>query len=124
MPARLPPETTPRLRMREGELLRLLGLAARAGAVVPGSERVRQAVLEGEVRFAVVAADASGHRRDRLVPLLSGHGVPHIVAFDRERIGHAVGRAPLGAVGVTEVTFAERLAVLSADGPSSASEAV
>lgn len=110
--------------MREAELLRLLGLAARAGAVVPGSERVRHAARDGELRFAIVAADTSGHRRDRLVPLLSGLGVPHVVAFDRVRIGHAVGRAPLGAVGITEVAFAERLAVLCGDGPGSANQAV
>ena len=109
--------------MREAELLRLLGLAARAGAVVPGSERVREAARAGELRFAIVAADASGHRRDRLVPLLGGLAVPHIVAFDRARIGHAVGRAPLGAVGITEVAFAERLSVLAGDEAASAHQA-
>jgi ribosomal protein L7Ae-like RNA K-turn-binding protein len=99
--------------MREVELLRLLGLAARAGAVVPGAERVRDAARAGELGFAVVAADVSVYRRDRLVPLLTGLGVPHIVAFDRARIGHAVGRAPLGAIGVTGEAFAGRLAVLA-----------
>lgn len=112
-----------RPRMREAELLRLLGLAARAGAIVPGSERVREAAHAGELRFAVVAADASGHRRDRLVPLLNGLGVPHVVAFDRVRIGHAVGRAPLGAVGIKEVTFADRLAVLAEDDADAANQA-
>lgn len=112
-----------RPRMREAELLRFLGIAARAGAIVSGSDRVRQAARDGELRFAIIAADASHHRRDRLTPLLSGLGVPHIVAFDRERIGYAVGRAPLGAVGVTEVTFAERLALLAGAGSESANQA-
>lgn len=99
--------------MREVELLRLLGLAARAGAVVPGSERVREAARAGELGFAVVAADTSGNRRDRLVPLLEGLGIPYILAFDRARVGHAVGRAPLGAVGVTTAAFADRLVALA-----------
>jgi ribosomal protein L7Ae-like RNA K-turn-binding protein len=89
--------------------LRLLGLAARAGAVVVGSERVREAARAGELRFALVAADTSSHRRDRLVPLLKGMGVPHVVGYDRDRLGEAVGKAPLGAVGVTEQSFADRL---------------
>jgi ribosomal protein L7Ae-like RNA K-turn-binding protein len=104
---------------REAELLRLLGIAARAGTVVPGSERVREAARAGDLRFAIVAADTSGYRRDRLVPLLRGLGIPHIVAFDRDRIGHAVGRAPLGAVGVTEPRLALRLAEIAADGAAS-----
>jgi ribosomal protein L7Ae-like RNA K-turn-binding protein len=99
--------------MREAELLRLLGLAARAGEVIPGAERVREAARAGDVRFAVVAADTSPHRRDRLVPLLRGLGIPHVVAFDRDRIGHSVGRAPLGAVGVTGAAFAGRLCTLA-----------
>jgi ribosomal protein L7Ae-like RNA K-turn-binding protein len=102
-----PPETG-------AELLRLLGLAARAGAVVPGSERVKEAARAGDLRFAIVAADTSGYRRDRLVPLLRGLHVPHVVAFDRDRLGHAVGRAPLGAVGVTNEAFARRLLQLAA----------
>ncbi len=101
--------------MREAELLRLLGLAARAGEVVPGTERVRVAARTGALRFAVVAADVSGYRRDRLVPLLAGLGVPHVVGFDRSRIGHAVGRAPLGAIGVTGEAFAKRLSDLAMD---------
>lgn len=110
--------------MPDADLLRLLGLAARAGALVPGSERVREAARAGELGFAVVAADASGYRRDRLVPLLEGLGIPHIVAFDRARIGHAVGRAPLGAVGVTTASFAERLATLAGQTAGAAEDAV
>ena len=90
---------------------------------MPGSERVREAARAGELRFAIVAADTSAQRRDRLVPLLSGLGVPHVVGLDRERIGYAVGRAPLGAVGVTEVSFAERLALLAGAGSESANQA-
>jgi len=101
---------------REAELLRLLGIAARAGTVVPGSERVKEAARAGDLRFAIVAADTSGYRRDRLVPLLRGLGIAHIVAFDRDRIGQAVGRAPLGAVGVTEPGLAMRLAEIAAAG--------
>jgi len=110
--------------IREVELLRLLGLAARAGAVVPGSERVREAARAGSLRFAVVAADASGYRRDRLVPLLAGLAIPHVVAFDRLRIGHAVGRAPLGAVGITGDAFAGRLAALAGQTAAQAEDAV
>jgi ribosomal protein L7Ae-like RNA K-turn-binding protein len=94
-------------------LLRLLGLAARAGAVVPGSARVREAARAGELQFALVAADTAADRRDRLITLLRGLRIPHMVGYDRDRLGEAVGRAPLGAVGVTAESFAARLVTLA-----------
>lgn len=89
--------------------LGLLGLAARARAVVVGTERVREAVRAGRVRFAVVAADAASGTTEKLVPLFRRAGVPFVRAFDRARLGAAVGRAPASAVGVTEGPLAARL---------------
>ena len=92
--------------------IRLLGLAARAGTVVPGTAQVRQAVRAGRVRFAVVAADASANSREKLLPLLAARRVRFAVAFDREALGRAVGRAPLSAVGLTDERLAARVAEL------------
>ena len=99
--------------MRDPEAaIRLLGLAARAGAVVPGTAQVRQAVRSGRIRFAVVAADASANSREKLLPLLTARRVRFVVALDREALGHAVGRGPLSAVGLTDQRLAERVAEL------------
>jgi ribosomal protein L7Ae-like RNA K-turn-binding protein len=95
--------------------LRLLGLAARAGAIVPGTERVREAVRSGAVYLVIVAADASDNSRDKLDYLLGARGVPCITAYDRAALGGAVGRAPLSAVGVTDRRLAERLWELGED---------
>ena len=89
--------------------LRLLGLAARAGALLPGTERVREAARRGTVRFAVVAADTSDNSNDKLLPLLSKRGVPHVVAFTRAELGAAVGYPPLSAVGITQASLAEQI---------------
>jgi ribosomal protein L7Ae-like RNA K-turn-binding protein len=90
-------------------VLRLLGLAARAGAILPGTERVRHAAGAGPVPFVIVAGDASANSRDKLVPLLRARGVEHVIAFDRDRLGAAVGKAPLSAVAVTSVPLARQL---------------
>lgn len=89
-------------------VLRLLGLAARAGAVVPGTERVREAARDGSLRFAFVAADASANTCGKLLPLLTARGVSHVKRYERVELGAAIGRAPLGAVGVLEPGFAAR----------------
>ena len=89
--------------------LRLLGLAARAGALVYGTQMVRAAVRAGDVVYVVIAADASENSREKLLPLLRARDVAHTVAFDRDRLGGAVGKGPLGAVGVRVASLADRI---------------
>lgn len=97
--------------------LQLLGLATRAGATVPGTERVQAAVRAGEARLVLIAEDLTGTGRDKLVPLVEGREVPHVIRFTRAELGIAVGRSPLAAVAVTERGFADRLkALLDASG--------
>lgn len=92
--------------------LQLLGLAARAGAVVPGTGRVADAVRAGRVAFALVASDLTATGRAKLVPVLEREDVPYRVAFTRAELGRAVGRSPLAAVGVVDPGFGDRLAAL------------
>ncbi len=92
--------------------LRLLGLAARAGALLPGTERVREAARKGSLRFALVAADVSDNSLDKLLPVLRKRRVPHAVMFTRDQLGQAVGKSPLSAVGITHPSFAAKLRAL------------
>jgi len=93
-------------------VLQLLGLAARAGAVVPGTQQVREAIRAGRVRFAIVAADLTATGRDKLVPLLEGREVSYALVYTRAELGQSVGRGPLAAVAVTDAGFARRLRTL------------
>lgn len=96
-------------------VLGLLGMAMRAGAVVPGTERVRDAARSGTLQLAVIAADASGNSRGKLLPLLTARGVSHVIRFNRNELGAAVGRAPLSAVGVLDPALARRLQTVLAE---------
>ena len=89
--------------------LRLLGLAARAGALLPGAERVRVAARTATLRFAIVAKDVSANSLDKLVPLLDARGIPYVRAFTRDELGAAVGKAPLSAIGITDETLSLRI---------------
>jgi ribosomal protein L7Ae-like RNA K-turn-binding protein len=96
--------------------LSMLGMATRAGAVVPGTERVREAARGGSLRFAIIAADASANSRGKLLPLLDARSIGYVVKFGRVELGAAVGRAPLSAVGVVDAALADRLQALLRDG--------
>ncbi|HSJ14938.1 MAG TPA: ribosomal L7Ae/L30e/S12e/Gadd45 family protein [Longimicrobiales bacterium] len=100
------------------QALKLLGLAARAGTVLPGTERVREAARSGRLTFAVLAADASENSRGKLAPLLAARRIPFVIRFDRVQLGAAVGRAPLGAVGLIDSSLGRRLQSLLAAEPS------
>ena len=90
----------------------MLGLAARAGAVVPGTERVREAARSGHLHVALVASDVSDNSRDKLLPLLEARQIPYVIVYDRDALGGAVGRAPLSALGITEKKLADRVVEL------------
>lgn len=82
-----------------------------------GTDLLRRAVHQGRVRFALVASDLTDNGRDRVVPLLEQAGVPFRELFTRDRLGRALGRGPLGAVGVTEPALAGEIQrKLDADG--------
>ena len=83
-------------------VLRMLGLAARAGAALPGTDRVREAARSGDLEFTLVASDASDNSRNKLLPLLEARRIPYAVAFDRGALGAAVGKPPVSALGITD----------------------
>jgi len=91
------------------EILRLLGLARRAGAVAPGTEAVRRAIREGEAQLILMAGDASSVQLDKIRTTLQDRAIPQAVLGDRDALGAAVGLAPLSAVAVTDVSLAGRL---------------
>lgn len=92
----------------ERALLDLVGLAARAGALVRGTDATRQAVRSGEVLGVLVAADGAPGQTGKLLPLLEARGVPYAVCLSRAALGAAAGRDSVSAVGFTQDGFARR----------------
>ncbi|MDP9348631.1 MAG: L7Ae/L30e/S12e/Gadd45 family ribosomal protein [Gemmatimonadota bacterium] len=100
-------------RLPEQALLDILGLAVRARAVIMGTDAVRGGIRKDEVRFVLLAGDASPTQQRKLIPLLEARGIPYRVLLTRERIGAAAGKGPVSAVGIKNQSFAVRAAELS-----------
>jgi ribosomal protein L7Ae-like RNA K-turn-binding protein len=98
----------------ERALLELLGLAARARAVVHGTGGTRQGVRDGEVAGVLIAADSSPTQTKKLVPLLEARGVPYAACLTRAEIGAAMGQGPVTALGIKDRNFARRALDLAA----------
>ena len=109
---------------RRTEILRLLGLARRAGLVVFGTEAVRGAIRQGDARLVLMAEDASASQLDKVRRTLVNRPIPQARLGDRAMLGAAVGRGPVSVVAVTVASLAERLrAKLGADTVGDANQA-
>jgi ribosomal protein L7Ae-like RNA K-turn-binding protein len=102
----------------ERALVDLLGLAARARALVSGTDGTRRSVRDGEVAGVLLAVDASPTQSKKLVPLLEARGVPYAACLTRAVIGAAVGQGAVSALGITDRNFARRLLELAAALPN------
>jgi ribosomal protein L7Ae-like RNA K-turn-binding protein len=98
----------------EQALLGLLGLAARARAVVSGTEQVRAEARKGRLELVVLARDAAAGQRSKLTGLLDAREISYFSVLSREQLGSAIGRAPVSAIGLKQQGFARRAAELAA----------
>ncbi|MFL5385703.1 MAG: L7Ae/L30e/S12e/Gadd45 family ribosomal protein [Longimicrobiaceae bacterium] len=108
----------------ERALADLLGLAARARAVVHGTGATRQGVRDGEIAGVLLAADSSPTQTKKLVPLLEARGVPYAACLTRAVIGASMGQGPVSALGIKDRNFARRALELAAalQGPEGSSD--
>ncbi len=91
----------------EHRCLDLLGLARRARQAVAGYEKVKEAVARGKVALLFVARDAGRDARTAFHRL--PEGARRVVAFDRGRLGRALGRDEAVFVAVFRGRLARRL---------------
>jgi ribosomal protein L7Ae-like RNA K-turn-binding protein len=103
--------------MIQERLLRLVGLGVRGRGAVVGIERVRDAARSGKLAVAIIAADASHHSLDKIVPLLEARGINFLDFPSAARLGAAVGRDQTAAVGILDRSLAKGIRDLVRVGP-------
>ena len=101
--------------MREN-LLGLLGLMRRAGAIAPGEDQTADTVRAGKGRLLLLASDVSDNARRKAENLSAGRSVELVpLPFDRETLGAAIGLGSCSLAAVTDLGFAQAFAGLLAD---------
>ena len=98
-------------------VLRLVGLGVRSRGAVVGVEQVREAVKKGKLALAVVAADASKHSLDKVVPLLKARQVSIIEVGSAAELGQAAGREQTAAIGIVDRQLARGIRELMDTAP-------
>jgi ribosomal protein L7Ae-like RNA K-turn-binding protein len=97
----------------EDEIMRLLGLARRAGALVVGTAGVRVALRRGNLELVVVAGDRSRRTEEKVVRLAHGKAVRVVSGPNAIELGRRLGRETVQAVGVIDPQLAKGIEAVS-----------
>ncbi|MBR1797281.1 MAG: ribosomal L7Ae/L30e/S12e/Gadd45 family protein [Clostridiales bacterium] len=96
----------------EVNILRFLGLAARAGKVTSGYDQVEAAIRNGNVKLLILSADISKNTLSRLLDMGSRENIdlPDAYSFGtKASLGQAIGKPDRAIVAVTDTGFADKL---------------
>ena len=86
-----------------------LGLAARAGKVMSGEFSAEKAIPQKNVYLLLLSSDASMNTKEHFQRLCSKYNVPVCELFDKETLGHVIGKNYRAAAAVTDQRLAEAI---------------
>lgn len=99
--------------MNNGEnrkLCGLLGLAAKAGKVQSGEFCTEKSLKSGRAKLCIVASDASGPTKKKFADICAFRNIPmESGLFDKDALGHVIGKEMRASITVEDAGFAEGL---------------
>lgn len=95
--------------------LNILGLCARAGRLVSGTQSVETALKTGKAMLVLLDAGASELTKKSMGDACRFRNVPMAI-LEEQSLGQAIGRPGRMAAAVTDVPFADRIRQLLSEG--------
>lgn len=89
----------------------LIGVARKSGDIVSGTSQIQAAFSRKEIRYILVAADATEGAAEKMIRLANQHDVGWSIFSDQQQLGQLVGRENRNCIGITDQQFAEILAL-------------
>ncbi|HSK69532.1 MAG TPA: ribosomal L7Ae/L30e/S12e/Gadd45 family protein [Candidatus Limnocylindria bacterium] len=102
--------------MREGELRGILGLAFRAGQLVPGAEMSLQLIRDGKAALVLVDTAAAANTAKKLSDACAYRGVS-MCRLPEGELARALGRPEMAAAALKRGNFAKRAEELCGERP-------
>ena len=90
-------------------VLSMLGLAARARAVVSGGFSTETAVKSGKAYLVLIAEDASDNTKKKFSNMCDFYEVPYYYYGEKAYLGHAIGKEERTSLAVTNEGFANSI---------------
>ena len=90
--------------------LSTLGLAAKAGKLVYGTQFVCEGLQAKKVVAVIEAAGTGSNTAKRLRDRCAFYEIPlYLCSADAETLGRALGKGPIAAVGLSDASFARAI---------------
>lgn len=98
--------------MEKNKVLRLIGLASRAGKVITGIELSQKAVKKGNAKLVILTKETSESTADFFLKC----GIPSIVVESKEKLGKFTGKDIRSVAVISDIGFAEAILKESEEG--------
>ncbi len=92
--------------MEQDRLLRLLGLAQRAGKVKSGNFAAEESVKKGACRLLLISRDTSDASKKKLRNMCEYYDTRYMEYSEKESLGHAIGKEMRSVVAIEDDGFA------------------
>ena len=91
----------------------MIGLAARAGKVVSGSDSVIGAIRSNNVKLLIITRDISRNSLDRILKNMTGENEITCYSFSTsDELGDALGKPNRTVAAITDKSFAEGISAI------------
>ncbi|PWI58219.1 hypothetical protein BM613_04625 [Sulfoacidibacillus thermotolerans] len=91
------------------DLLGLLGLAARARALVSGDDVCLSHIRAATARYVLIAQDAGANGAKKIRDKCTFYGIPFATVLTRDVLGRAIGKEERTVVAITDEKFSKRI---------------
>ncbi len=94
----------------DNKALRMMGLAKRAGKIVPGAPLTEKAIRGKKARLVIIAADAADNTKKSIINTSNYYKAQYRVCFTKEEISKAIGSSETAVLAVTDYNLAKVIA--------------
>ncbi|MBP3231730.1 MAG: ribosomal L7Ae/L30e/S12e/Gadd45 family protein [Anaerovibrio sp.] len=98
--------------MNDTKIYNLLSMAQRANKVASGDFAAVKAVQEKKARLVLVARDAADETKKKYQHMAEEAGIKLYYLFNREELGHCIGKEFRAVVAILDKGFADALVKL------------
>ena len=90
-------------------ILKILGLAKRAGRLKSGSFQTEEAIKGGKAMLVLITEDSSDASKKGWMDMCEYYGVPYRMFATKEELGHALGMEYRAVATLTDQGFADKI---------------
>lgn len=91
------------------KVLRLIGLAMRAGKIKFGSDSCTEAIIKNKVKVLLIAKDASERTKTNFKKLCKDKSIPVYEEFEKYDLSYAIGKQNKVIIGVCDDNFSKEI---------------